>query len=449
MFPIHNSYYLSRLIFSSNSKTPTSRILIGKEAHSAEEYETHVAPYLGRAWPNAVLRFSVHDENPHKAPNSGLSASSTATVSFNADDAATTTASVSGDTSVTSVASSTTVVPLTTEQDRFKRFTERKLVVERLREKMANRPRPDFMDFMTAESSGSSTRPLALPIVRGSFDIQRDDQEKSSRPLPIVPNDASNENDISANKASPPQSVAINEFQSLGSHPSRSRLPAFLEARPRSFVSTSSDRSAPTSLRAMTPLVVPPPPIIFSTTSKSSSPVDVQMTSPKESRLGASSAQTAHNPLPAQSVNAQSFKRDLEEIKEMLVDMRGEFKKLSSASSSPLAMPPVIPPPPRSFATATPISTLLPYEYSPPQPPTHSYNPSYMIPPPSSSTTEDMFKKGEELRNATRQSLDRLASSTKAMIQSHDHIICDGCEYRGIRGVRFKCLDCAGECIER
>ncbi|KAH7923239.1 hypothetical protein BV22DRAFT_1036572 [Leucogyrophana mollusca] len=67
VFPISHNYYFSKLIFSPDASKP-SRILIGKEVHSAEEYSTCVAP-LRRSWPNALLRFSVFDETPHKAPS--------------------------------------------------------------------------------------------------------------------------------------------------------------------------------------------------------------------------------------------------------------------------------------------------------------------------------------------------------------------------------------------
>lgn len=38
------------------------------EAHSEEEYEQHVRPFRGREWPDALLRFSVRDnETPHES----------------------------------------------------------------------------------------------------------------------------------------------------------------------------------------------------------------------------------------------------------------------------------------------------------------------------------------------------------------------------------------------
>ncbi|OJA10315.1 hypothetical protein AZE42_05181 [Rhizopogon vesiculosus] len=68
IFPISHNYYLSKLIFSPDASKP-SRILIGKEVHTAEEYGTRIAP-LRRHWPNPLLRFSIFDETPHKAPSS-------------------------------------------------------------------------------------------------------------------------------------------------------------------------------------------------------------------------------------------------------------------------------------------------------------------------------------------------------------------------------------------
>ncbi|KAG2370146.1 hypothetical protein BDR07DRAFT_1476159 [Suillus spraguei] len=67
IFPISHNYYLSKLIFSPDASKP-SRILIGKEVHNAEEYDTRIAP-LRRRWPNPLLRFSIFDETFHKVPS--------------------------------------------------------------------------------------------------------------------------------------------------------------------------------------------------------------------------------------------------------------------------------------------------------------------------------------------------------------------------------------------
>ncbi|KAG2049938.1 hypothetical protein BDR06DRAFT_1011708 [Suillus hirtellus] len=64
-FPISHIHYISKLIFSPDM-SKTSHILIGKEVHDTEEYNTRIAP-LHRCSPNLLLRFSIFDETPHKA----------------------------------------------------------------------------------------------------------------------------------------------------------------------------------------------------------------------------------------------------------------------------------------------------------------------------------------------------------------------------------------------
>ncbi|KDQ63127.1 hypothetical protein JAAARDRAFT_29129 [Jaapia argillacea MUCL 33604] len=68
VFPISHSYYLSKLLFSP---FPESRILIGMECHSSDEYDNYVRPFKGKSWPGALLRFAVYDETPHKLPSNG------------------------------------------------------------------------------------------------------------------------------------------------------------------------------------------------------------------------------------------------------------------------------------------------------------------------------------------------------------------------------------------
>ncbi|KAI0800737.1 hypothetical protein C8Q74DRAFT_1238467 [Fomes fomentarius] len=74
VFPISHSFYLSKLLLSPDSSKP-ARILIGKEVHSAQEYDHYVAPYRGLSYPRALLRFSVIDETPHKSPSMSVSSS--------------------------------------------------------------------------------------------------------------------------------------------------------------------------------------------------------------------------------------------------------------------------------------------------------------------------------------------------------------------------------------
>lgn len=68
VFPISHNYYLSRLLFSPDANLP-SRILIAREVHSAEDYKKCLAPMESQSWPNALFRFSVFDETPHKIPS--------------------------------------------------------------------------------------------------------------------------------------------------------------------------------------------------------------------------------------------------------------------------------------------------------------------------------------------------------------------------------------------
>ncbi|KAF7347595.1 hypothetical protein MVEN_01516400 [Mycena venus] len=66
VFPISHNYYLSKLLFSPDSSK--SSILIGREVHNAEQYNSCIAPYANGLFSNAMLRFTVFDETPHKLP---------------------------------------------------------------------------------------------------------------------------------------------------------------------------------------------------------------------------------------------------------------------------------------------------------------------------------------------------------------------------------------------
>ncbi|KAJ7193347.1 hypothetical protein GGX14DRAFT_589198, partial [Mycena pura] len=67
VFPISHSYYFSKLLFSPDS-SKTGTILIGREVHNADQYNSCTAPYASNLWANATLRFTVFDETPHKLP---------------------------------------------------------------------------------------------------------------------------------------------------------------------------------------------------------------------------------------------------------------------------------------------------------------------------------------------------------------------------------------------
>ncbi|KAJ7040345.1 hypothetical protein C8F04DRAFT_948739 [Mycena alexandri] len=66
VFPISHDYFLSKLLFSPGSTK--SSILIGREVHNADQWNSAVRPYSNGLWSNAMLRFTVFDETPHKLP---------------------------------------------------------------------------------------------------------------------------------------------------------------------------------------------------------------------------------------------------------------------------------------------------------------------------------------------------------------------------------------------
>ncbi|KAG6830905.1 hypothetical protein H0H92_014056 [Tricholoma furcatifolium] len=60
VFPSTGSYHLSKLLFFPDSSQP-ARILIAGQVHNAEDYNKGIAPFRGRTWVTASLRFSVVD----------------------------------------------------------------------------------------------------------------------------------------------------------------------------------------------------------------------------------------------------------------------------------------------------------------------------------------------------------------------------------------------------
>ncbi|KAF9270698.1 hypothetical protein L218DRAFT_983139 [Marasmius fiardii PR-910] len=67
VFPISHNYYLSKLLFSPDSK---SRILLAREIHGEEDYGKALSAQTGTKslWTNPLLKFFVYDETPHKLP---------------------------------------------------------------------------------------------------------------------------------------------------------------------------------------------------------------------------------------------------------------------------------------------------------------------------------------------------------------------------------------------
>ncbi|KAJ7246253.1 hypothetical protein B0H12DRAFT_761399 [Mycena haematopus] len=68
VFPISHNYYLSTLLFSPDLSNSKSSILLGQEIHNEEEYKSRIFPYGNGIYSNAMLRFTVFDETPHKLP---------------------------------------------------------------------------------------------------------------------------------------------------------------------------------------------------------------------------------------------------------------------------------------------------------------------------------------------------------------------------------------------
>jgi next-to-BRCA1 protein 1 len=66
VFPITRAFYLSRIFFTQSNGT----VLIGVQAESEEKYNTYIAPYRHNTWPDALLRFSVHDDTVENGASS-------------------------------------------------------------------------------------------------------------------------------------------------------------------------------------------------------------------------------------------------------------------------------------------------------------------------------------------------------------------------------------------
>jgi hypothetical protein len=66
VFDISKDFYLSKLLFSPDAAS-AGQILIGKEVHSAADYDKYIRPYKDRYWPNPLLRFSICEASPSSA----------------------------------------------------------------------------------------------------------------------------------------------------------------------------------------------------------------------------------------------------------------------------------------------------------------------------------------------------------------------------------------------
>lgn len=173
VFPIANAYYLSQILFSPNPKTPNTRILIGKEAHNAEDYGNYTKSYQGRSWPEAVLRFTVYDETPHKLPTTSQR------TSLNLEDgesrelsfawSATTSTAVNGgeDSDVSQTPTPVLVAEsATAAEERQNQRTvienERRVILDRIRERTFTRSSVTPSFTTPASNKPSSSNPSAF-----------------------------------------------------------------------------------------------------------------------------------------------------------------------------------------------------------------------------------------------------------------------------------------------
>ncbi|CAL1694541.1 unnamed protein product [Somion occarium] len=277
VFPIHKQYYLSRLLFSPDSKNGPQRILIGKEAHSAEEYENHIAPYQGRSFPDPVLKFSVFDETPHKVPTN-VSTEDAIVENTVVNDTA---SAASGATSATASENSSTVIADESLLDNeARRRDARRNMVARLRGSTAR-----FAPFPESSSSCLEASPLL---------VEQENSERATRPLPSVPkvsfkeseentdNDEVDHDEASSFRYARP--LYRNMVQTAGGPPSHTR---FLSAVPRQRDScdlrrtdgqTDANNNAPfetnigpSNSKAWDRWNIPPPPLFNGFASESSS----------------------------------------------------------------------------------------------------------------------------------------------------------------------------------
>lgn len=167
---------MSKLVFSPHASTNNSpRILIGLEAYSEKDYSSHVSPYQGRSWPAPVLRFMVYETDYPSStrPYAGINLSYASTVSVD---------SVAGESSHGVSQSSAAIVNSTGVNATTARNDERKVLIERLRERTTSRsssmsiPTPS----LTSAYDDSTT-------IRLSPAISSDTLAREPRPLPPRP----------------------------------------------------------------------------------------------------------------------------------------------------------------------------------------------------------------------------------------------------------------------
>ena len=86
-FPDLRSFYLSHILLCTGGFSSPSKLLIGVRIANTQDYNERIAPYQGRSWPDAVLKFNLVDMDsvplprrralPQTPLRSGLSSAAT------------------------------------------------------------------------------------------------------------------------------------------------------------------------------------------------------------------------------------------------------------------------------------------------------------------------------------------------------------------------------------
>lgn len=72
------TFYLSHILLCVSGDPGPSRLLIGIRISNSEDYNERIAPYQGRSWPGAVLKFNVVDHNSVQGPRRRITQSASA-----------------------------------------------------------------------------------------------------------------------------------------------------------------------------------------------------------------------------------------------------------------------------------------------------------------------------------------------------------------------------------
>lgn len=486
VFPIHKQYYLSKLLFSPDLKNGAQRLLIGMEVHSAEDYDKHVASYQGRSFPDPILKFSVFDETPHKAP-----------ASITTEDTIVPTVVVNDTESAAHTTTSATA-----SQGQFVALDDRSPTDIATRRNMLARLRSHSTRFAPfADSSNTESETLL-----SSF--EQEAAQRAARPLPSVPQpqfEYSQSSGSSRSLPSDPPKTRLpsfllqnrdshHEFGTNGLGANESTLPKPVVVPPPPIltgfephvpVDSSEPRWPPWGPPKVAPPLIPPPPILYSSNSqstlrtwRSSLTLDpnVEMRSPPKEHtvphFAVPNVMAQHSSMPCQSAQAadassqltadslarenkvlkeellDSFQKEFSALKDVVLEMRENLDKVMKTTKPDTPHPPTTENEHSFPGSAQPyVAPVLPPHSSFVSPPSWSAPQSWsvdnfgsfisgqFIPPPpvipcmpSTSAFNGLPKNFQPAPAETR----------------HSSIRCDACRKKPITGVRFKCLDCYG-----